>query len=64
MRLVCCLLIAVLVSSSASFRAQENTSRSKIYHEGWIDLNKNGRMDVYENRGHRLNDGSKTYSRK
>lgn len=22
---------------------------SKIYHKGWIDFNKNGRMDVYEN---------------
>jgi beta-glucosidase len=26
--------------------AQDNKS---IYHQGWIDLNKNGRMDVYEN---------------
>src|SRR3954465_12258714 len=23
--------------------------RKPIYHSGWIDLNKNGRMDVYEN---------------
>jgi len=48
MRILCCLLITVLVSFSAPFRAQEK-SPSKIYHDGWIDLNKNGRMDVYEN---------------
>jgi beta-glucosidase len=23
----------------------------KIYHQGWIDLDKNGRMDVFENPG-------------
>ena len=28
-------------------RAQE--AHSSIYHHGWIDLNKNGREDVYEN---------------
>src|SRR6266850_6182818 len=28
--------------------AQESTVRKSIYHTGWIDLNKNGRMDVYE----------------
>src|SRR6202165_3535291 len=49
MRILCCLLITVLVSFSAPFRAQDNKSPSKIYHTGWIDLNKNGRMDVYEN---------------
>src|SRR6266478_2389079 len=49
MRIVCCLLITVLLSFSAPFRAQDNKSSSKIYHDGWIDLNKNGRMDIYEN---------------
>jgi beta-glucosidase len=49
MRIVCCLLITVLVSFSAPFRAQDHKSPSKIYHDGWIDLNKNDRMDVYEN---------------
>src|SRR5256714_2485271 len=29
-----------------SSSAQDNRS---IYHQGWIDLNKNGRMDLYEN---------------
>ena len=28
--------------------AQESIVRKSIYHTGWIDLNKNGRMDVYE----------------
>ena len=28
---------------------QTEPSRKNIYHSGWIDLNKNGRMDVYEN---------------
>lgn len=27
---------------------QNQTSKKDIYHSGWIDLNKNGRMDVYE----------------
>jgi beta-glucosidase len=49
MRILSCLLIAVLASFNSPLRAHENTSRPGIYHEGWIDLNKNGRMDVYEN---------------
>src|SRR2546429_1705183 len=33
-----------------SLPAQQKTSgKPSIYHDGWIDLNKNGRMDVYEN---------------
>ena len=28
---------------------QNHTTKKDIYHSGWIDLNKNGRMDVYEN---------------
>ncbi|MDQ1639473.1 MAG: beta-glucosidase [Pyrinomonadaceae bacterium] len=50
MRILSCLLIAILVSFSIPTRAQDHKSSSKIYHDGWIDLNKNGRMDVYENR--------------
>src|SRR6267378_2724153 len=49
MRILSCLLITVLVSLSAPFRAQDRQSSNNIYHDGWIDLNKNGRMDVYEN---------------
>jgi len=28
---------------------QRQSTQKDIYHSGWIDLNKNGRMDVYEN---------------
>src|SRR5712664_4457088 len=49
MRILSCLLIALLVSTSTPFRAQNHKPPSTIYHNGWIDLNKNGRMDVYEN---------------
>jgi beta-glucosidase len=48
MRILSSFLITLLVSIGAPFRAQDNKSTSKIYHDGWIDLNKNGRMDVYE----------------
>jgi beta-glucosidase len=40
------LIISVFLSSLSS---AQQTSRKDIYHSGWIDLNKNGRMDVYEN---------------
>src|SRR6266849_7740516 len=39
------LLLAVLIGSSSSLPVQRGKD---IYHNGWIDLNKNGRMDVYE----------------
>jgi len=29
--------------------AQTQSTKKDIYHSGWIDLNKNGRMDTYEN---------------
>lgn len=29
--------------------SQSQSTKKDIYHSGWIDLNKNGRMDVYEN---------------
>ncbi len=28
---------------------QSSTAETSIYHDGWIDLNKNGKMDPYEN---------------
>src|SRR6266849_7044672 len=40
------LLLAVLIGSSFSWPAHEG---KEIYHNGWIDLNKNGRMNIYEN---------------
>src|SRR2546423_1822546 len=48
------IIVFVFIAASAygllfiqpSSSAQDNKS---IYHQGWIDLNKNGRMDLYEN---------------
>ncbi len=38
------------VATSEGTRLGQNTNRGKnIYHDGWTDLNKNGKMDVYEN---------------
>ncbi|PYS51186.1 MAG: glycosyl hydrolase [Acidobacteria bacterium] len=44
------ILTAVFMcGSNLCLIAQERTSaRANIYHDGWIDLNKNGRKDVYE----------------
>ena len=47
-------IMSLIIWFSAGFEAQSqelfiNTSRnSSIYHEGWIDLNKNGEKDPYE----------------
>src|SRR5215510_8659722 len=44
------IILLVLLSSNLPLPAQTQTlDRKNIYHDGWIDLNKNGRMDVYEN---------------
>lgn len=40
-----CLLISLLLVTVLP----TNASKNKIYHKGWIDFNKNGQMDVYEN---------------
>lgn len=46
-------LAIVILSIPASGLYQSATApqstKKEIYHSGWIDLNKNGRMDVYEN---------------
>lgn len=46
-------LISVISFSTATaekrFDIQSTTDSGGIYHTGWIDLNKNGRLDVYEN---------------
>src|SRR5438477_8070129 len=45
-----CLLVVCLLSFNPALPAQERTGgRRELYHDGWIDLNKNGRLDVYEN---------------
>ena len=41
-------LIVVLILL-LNFFPQTQSPKKDIYHSGWIDLNKNGRMDVYEN---------------
>ena len=44
------LLIAILFGLGLPLPLQQSFApRKEIYHQGWIDLNKNGRMDVYEN---------------
>ncbi|MGH9971283.1 MAG: hypothetical protein ACREBG_26300 [Pyrinomonadaceae bacterium] len=44
------LLLTSLAGLTFTLLAQQQISTNKsIYHDGWIDLNKNGRMDVYEN---------------
>ena len=41
---------AIFLSAVPSFQQHSTAQDAKsIYHDGWIDLNKNGRMDVYEN---------------
>ena len=40
------LIVALPVRDVAGGRLQND--RAGIYHKGWIDLNKNGRLDVYE----------------
>jgi beta-glucosidase len=44
------ILLTVIFSGFVlHFPAQETTGdRKNIYHEGWIDFNKNGRKDIYE----------------
>jgi beta-glucosidase len=39
----------VLLCLFLNFIPNPQTTKKDIYHSGWIDLNKNGRMDVYEN---------------
>jgi beta-glucosidase len=45
-----CGLAVSVVRTTTQFAANLQTpNRKEIYHNGWTDLNKNGRMDVYEN---------------
>jgi beta-glucosidase len=44
------LLLTIFFGLSFALPTQQTSDTKKdIYHSGWIDLNKNGRMDVYEN---------------
>jgi beta-glucosidase len=47
--LIAALLPAIVASNLLPQTAQQPTVKKEIYHTGWIDLNKNGRMDIYEN---------------
>ncbi len=42
------LAVSIVLPPTESARPQPQ-ERKPIYHNGWTDLNKNGRMDVYEN---------------
>jgi beta-glucosidase len=42
-------LPAIIFNFFLAVPAQDSTATKSIYHAGWIDLNKNGRMDIYEN---------------
>lgn len=42
------LLLCLLTCAAGSVEVQP--SKTEIYHDGWIDLNKNGRRDIYEDR--------------
>ncbi len=50
-----CLVVIIILFSLSSWGASNvndktyTPGRNKMYHRGWIDFNKNGRMDVYEN---------------
>lgn len=44
----CSVLLLLLSNPGAAQSAPAAGAASSIYHTGWIDLNKNGRMDVYE----------------
>lgn len=43
-----CGMIGLSAQAQQSIPAIYNPGKSPIYHKGWIDFNKNGKMDVYE----------------
>src|SRR5262245_15527735 len=48
MKAILFLLIAIIFVPFLSVRQTPNSTKKEIYRSGWIDLNKNGRMDIYE----------------
>jgi beta-glucosidase len=42
------LFLLGLLISSTGFQTRAQTTKKGIYHTGWIDFNKNGRKDIYE----------------
>jgi beta-glucosidase len=52
MRKICAVLLQtiILIGTGLNGLAQQpGAGRKQIYHQGWTDLNKNGKMDIYEN---------------
>jgi beta-glucosidase len=43
------ILVVITLVLFLNLLPQTRSTKKQIYHSGWIDLNKNGRMDVYEN---------------
>lgn len=41
-------LVLLSLASTAVYGASRPCNHSKIYHKGWIDFNKNGKKDIYE----------------
>ena len=48
LRLVLLSGLVWLLSPTIGFASSISSSTQKIYHKGWIDLNKNGQKDIYE----------------
>jgi len=46
---LCGLAVSIVRTPTQSAANLQTPNRKEIYHNGWTDLNKNGRMDVYEN---------------
>ena len=49
MRILQILLLTILVIQPNFASLSKQQISKSIYHDAWIDLNKNGRMDIYEN---------------
>ncbi|MDE6587965.1 MAG: glycoside hydrolase family 3 C-terminal domain-containing protein [Paramuribaculum sp.] len=48
-RMIAAVALALAVLPSQAIKKQSLPHKKEIYHKGWIDFNKNGVMDVYEN---------------
>ena len=46
--LISAAILSVSVPLHAATASKKNVKANKIYHKGWIDFNKNGIKDVYE----------------
>jgi beta-glucosidase len=42
------ILLTFSVFQTVALKGQQVTDKSSIYHNGWIDFNKNGKKDIYE----------------